>query len=521
MYSPSGAPHERTGPLDAWGLPRDKRTRRHRLALCPLPPSAAPAQARSAVGRPLRGHAASLATRWQTHRGPPWLAVGCGLVRALGGIDAGEAPQRARDGSVGVGECGGTGVHWPPSRPQSPDAGSFQYRPGLCGLGHGRARGGQCVAAPGGPRLGLCRCQHPVVRYHGAGVTYWVSQRTRDLRGWAQRCGRALAQRKTRAVVGVDTALAQVQTILRTVKEHHLFAKGKQAKRQVLTRLLTEVGQLIVQTRLLGQGLGARRDRVTQHALTTHADHARGGQAAHPTDRAVDHHRRSGQGQNPPCGCDAGAGAGAPQGGERGRVWSAVSSELPRGGYVFGTLIRGVVDESKMPLQALAGYREIFGAHATPTLMVYDRGGSATATLRALAREGVKQIGIQPKGNRAWSVAEAVRETVRSERGKTEGTHWHPEDGQIWIQQAHGTSVAHAGDGRAAVYSLLQSEQVHAGSGTGQQVRQKGIGVSRTTKTAFGERHERGKRHPMTLKGVLRHALFKTYGYFVEDFSLR
>ena len=82
-------------------------------------------------------------------------------------------------------------------------------------------------------------------------------------------CGRALAKLKTRAVVGVDTALAQVQTILRTVKEHPLFAKGKQAKRQVLTRLLTEVGQLIVQTRLLVQGLGARRDRVTHHALTT------------------------------------------------------------------------------------------------------------------------------------------------------------------------------------------------------------------------------------------------------------
>ena len=180
------------------------------------------------------------------------------------------------------------------------------------------------------------------------------------LRGWAQRCGRALAKLKTRAVVGVDTALAQVQTILRTVKEHHLFAKGKQAKRQVLTRLLTEVGQLIVQTRLLVQGawLASRPGDATRSDHT--ADHARGGQAAHPTDRAVDHHWRSGQGQNPPCGCDAGAGAGAPQGGERGRVWSAVSSESPRwGGYVFGTLIRGVVDESKMPLQALAGYREI------------------------------------------------------------------------------------------------------------------------------------------------------------------
>jgi len=91
------------------------------------------------------------------------------------------------------------------------------------------------------------------------------------------------------------------------------------------------------------------------------------------------------------------------------------------GGYVFGTLIRGVVDESKMPLQALAGYRAIFGAQATPALVVYDRGGSATATVRALANAGIKEIGIQPTGQGAWHVAEAVRETVRSERGKTEG----------------------------------------------------------------------------------------------------
>src|SRR6266487_4151805 len=61
-----------------------------------------------------------------------------------------------------------------------------------------------------------------------------------------------------------------------------------------------------------------------------------------------------------------------------------------------------------MPIQALAGYRAIFGAQATPTL-------------RALATEGVKESGIQPKGHGAWHVAEAVRETVRSERGKTEG----------------------------------------------------------------------------------------------------
>ena len=89
------------------------------------------------------------------------------------------------------------------------------------------------------------------------------------LRGWAQRCGRALQKRKTRAVLGVDMALAQVETILRSVKEHHLFAKGTPEKRQVLTRLLTEVGQLVVSTRPMVARLRQSRDRVTQSARAT------------------------------------------------------------------------------------------------------------------------------------------------------------------------------------------------------------------------------------------------------------
>jgi hypothetical protein len=241
------------------------------------------------------------------------------------------------------------------------------------------------------------------------------------LRGWAQRCGRALAKLKTRAVMGIDTALAQVQTILKTVQEHHLFAKGKQAKRQVLTRLLTEVGQLVVQTRRLVQGLGERRDRVAHNALTTLKTMHEVAKRLVPqivqwiTTGVVAK------------GKIVHAGVTQARALVRHKAGKEVEFGLPYllsrlgGGYVFGTLIRGVVDESKMPLQALAGYRKIFGAHATPTLMVYDRGGYAAATLRALAHEGVKERGIQPKGHGAWHVAEAVRETVRSERGKTEG----------------------------------------------------------------------------------------------------
>jgi hypothetical protein len=80
------------------------------------------------------------------------------------------------------------------------------------------------------------------------------------------------------------------------------------------------------------------------------------------------------------------------------------------------------VDEAKRPVQALAGDRASCGAPATPALVVYDRGGSAASPVRALATEGVKESGIQPTGHGAWHVAAAVRETVRSERGKPAGS---------------------------------------------------------------------------------------------------
>ena len=67
------------------------------------------------------------------------------------------------------------------------------------------------------------------------------------------------------------------------------------------------------------------------------------------------------------------------------------------GGYLFGTLIRGVVDETKMPLHALVGYREIFGPGATPELVVYDRGGYAGATLAQLRQEVSSSWASNPK----------------------------------------------------------------------------------------------------------------------------
>ena len=241
------------------------------------------------------------------------------------------------------------------------------------------------------------------------------------LRGVAQRCGRALSKRKTRGVLGVDAALQQVQTILRSVKEPHLFAKGTQEKRQVLIRLLTEVGQLMGQTRPVVTRLGPRCERVRQNAKAPLVAMHEVAKQLIPQSVQWITTAVVAKGKIVPVGLTQARAVGRNKAGKK--VEFGLPSLLSRlgGGSIFGPLIRGVVDESKMPLQALAGYRAIFGAQATPTLVVYDRGGYATATVRALAHEGGKEIGIQPKGQGAWRVAEAVRETVRSERGKTEG----------------------------------------------------------------------------------------------------
>lgn len=157
-------------------------------------------------------------------------------------------------------------------------------------------------------------------------------------------------------------------------------------------------------------GPGARRASRPCDATRHHhpEDHARGGQVPHPADRAVDHHRGGGQGQNGARRGDAGAGACAPQGGARGGVCLPYLLSRLGGGSIFGTLTRGVVDESKMPLQALAGYRAIFGAHATPALMVYDRGGRCHGD----------PAGARPRGGQGdWHAAQRPRGVARG-RGR-------------------------------------------------------------------------------------------------------
>jgi hypothetical protein len=241
------------------------------------------------------------------------------------------------------------------------------------------------------------------------------------LRGIAQRCGRALQKLKARGVLGLEDAVEQVDVILRSVKEHHLFAKGKGEKQQLLARLLSEVGQLMNQTGTLAAALSRCRERVTQSAVSTLMSMLE--VAKKLTPQIVQWMSTGVVAQ----GKILHAGITQARSIVRNKAGKKVEFGLPYllsrlgGGYIFGTMIRGKLDETKMPLEALKGYRAIFGQEATPELMVYDRGGGVHRTMDRLAQEGVKQVGVQPKGKAAWRVAGAVRDQVRSERGKTEG----------------------------------------------------------------------------------------------------
>jgi hypothetical protein len=284
----SGAPYERTGRLYVWSRSRSKRKRRNSLDLCTSQSPLTPAQARLTVGGAHRGHGASLAAGRQKHRSPPGLTLGCGLVCPLGGVDAGEAPQRTRNGSVRVGECRGPDIYWPPGRPHPPDSRSFQHCPGLCGPGQRWGGGDQWVDPACGPRLWLCRCPPPLVRYHGTGVAYWVSQRTRDLAGlgpalWS-RPGEAQNPRGGggRCCTGAGADNPQDGQRTPSVGQGHT---GQAPGVDALAHRGGPVGRADTPT-----GPGARRaSRPCDAARPDHAeDDARGGQAPRAADGAVD-----------------------------------------------------------------------------------------------------------------------------------------------------------------------------------------------------------------------------------------
>ena len=166
------------------------------------------------------------------------------------------------------------------------------------------------------------------------------------------------------------------------------LSPGKAEKREVLTRILREVGQLMVETRPVLERLG-QVGRVIQSAAAALAMHdvikSLIGQIVQwVTTGAVAENKI--------------IHVGIPQAraivrnkaGKKMEFGLAYLISRLGGGYFLGQRIAANADEKTDAIQALAGYRTIFGPEATPELVVYDRGGDSPHA-GAAGVGGVKQ----------------------------------------------------------------------------------------------------------------------------------
>ena len=212
-----------------------------------------------------------------------------------------------------------------------------------------------------------------------------------------------------------------IKTILKKVKEHQLFAKGKEAKTKVLEQvskeaqeLMSSMGQLVHKSKEFAcksiEKMCANFENMedflkrllpqVRHWLDT-------GKVAkdkliHPGIQEARALIRNKAGKKV----------------EFGFKWLI---NLIKGGYTFGSMFFGAVGESTMPVEAIDSFQRNLVTDDVPKLFAYDRGGWSKKNGELLQKRGVEKVGIQPKGQADWLIEEADQDTVKSLRAQTEG----------------------------------------------------------------------------------------------------
>jgi hypothetical protein len=111
----------------------------------------------------------------------------------------------------------------------------------------------------------------------------------------------------------------------------------------------------------------------------------------------------------------------------RGKVGKAVEFGLSwgitrlRGGFVLASVANEKTDftDSSYAVRAVEDLVALFGK--APRAYAYDRGGYSTQNVERLARLGVRDIGLAPRGRTAWEVEGKVKERLIRERALVEG----------------------------------------------------------------------------------------------------
>jgi len=240
------------------------------------------------------------------------------------------------------------------------------------------------------------------------------------LKGLAERIERSLKKLKTRGMQAAREGIAQAKQIYRRVKPHHLFAKTTEEKKKILAEIVAQSEELIERTQAVIPQVSERCGRVKQRAAATLQ---RMGEVARTLLPQITQWMQTGRVATEKV-LHPGITAARAITKGTGKVKFGMKWLLNRlsGGYLFGRRVEARADETKMPAEALKEYRQVFGAKATPKMLVYDRGASLPAAAKRLKKEGVHRVGIPPRGQGAWLVGEKEQKKVKSERGKTEGS---------------------------------------------------------------------------------------------------
>jgi hypothetical protein len=242
------------------------------------------------------------------------------------------------------------------------------------------------------------------------------------LQGLAQRVERALKNLQSRGGRAAQAGIETAHEIYRTVKQHHLWAKTKEQRRQRLTQIVEQTEQLIKQSQAVIETVAGRASRVKAGAV---AKLEQMGQVAARLLPQVKHWIKTGQ-----VAADKIIHAGliearaivTDKAGRRVKFGFKWLIHRLTGGYLFGQRVAARASQYQMPIVALKASRAVFSETATPRLVVYDRGGRCATTVRALKKSGVKRVGVPPVGQGKWLVGKKDQQVVHRERGKTEGS---------------------------------------------------------------------------------------------------
>ena len=240
------------------------------------------------------------------------------------------------------------------------------------------------------------------------------------MKGWAERIERALRKLKARGVGAAQAGIQQAKEVYRSVKRHHLFTKTKAEKTQVLTEIVAQSEVLLKLTQAVSAQVSKRCGSVKQRAAATLTRMAEVARTLLPQ---ITQWLKTGKVATEKI-VHAGLTAARAISKGKGKVKFGMKWLINRlaGGYLFGARVAARADENQMPLEAVRQYRQVFGAQATPQLVIYDRGASLAVAAAGLKKAGVRKVGIPPRGQGPWQVGTKDQRVVKRERGQTEGS---------------------------------------------------------------------------------------------------